>query len=61
MMTEMEHNLMTYVSNIYTKNRPALFKDFGFINENIQILTENRTKLLILMLTNQIQKGSPCL
>ena len=61
MMTEMEHNLMTDVSNIYTKYHPALFKDFGFIEENIKILTKNRTKLLILMLTNQIQKGSPCL
>ena len=61
MMTEMEHNLMTDVSNIYTKYHPAIFKDVAFFEENIKILTINRTKLLFLMLTTQIQKGSLCL
>ena len=55
MMMEMEHNLMTDVSKIYTYYHPSVFKDFGFIKENIKILTKNRKKILILMPTNQIQ------
>ena len=54
MMTEMEHNLMTDVSNLHTKYHPALFKDFGFIEENIKILTKKRKRKMFIMLTNQI-------
>ena len=60
MLTEMEHNSKTDVSNIFDKYYPALYKDFGFIEENMKILTINRTKLLFIMLTTQIQKCSIC-
>ena len=51
---------MTDVSNIYAKYHPALYKDFDVIEENVKKLTTNRTNLLILFLTNQIQRGSQC-
>ena len=35
MMIEMEHNVMIDVSKIYTLYHSTLFKDFGFIKENI--------------------------
>ena len=49
---------MTYVTNIFAEYYPAIYKNSGFIEENVKKITKNGKKSLILMLTNQIQKGS---